>query len=266
MRLSPALMAALALAATFGWSNSAQAQTRPTTTKPSDPVPPMKSLSMVAKSVPATIVKTKPIQKNVVVRTLSVPEVANSLSKKRAEPPKLAQGSDIEQETPNQIQINPGSPIPTAPSSPSVPTRPNIPVPTQPAPAPEGQPIPTPTPEGQPTPEVAPGEQPTEIQPTNPSQPGEQAPPTTETEAEPRVLVGEVQVVGASPELQTEVYRVIRTGAGRTTTRSLLQEDINAIFATGFFSNVRATPTDTPLGAKSTAEIGAGARRTDRTR
>jgi outer membrane protein insertion porin family len=245
MRLSPALIAAIALAATSGWSNSAQAQTR-STTRSSDPVPPMKNSSPVAKSVPATTIKTKPIQKNVVVRTLPVAEVVNSLSKKHSA--KLAQGGGIEQETPNRIQINPGAPIPTAPSSPAIPTSPNIPVPTQPAPTQE---IPTPSPET--TPSEQPTEiQPTEIQPTNPQQPAEQAPTT---EAEPRVLVGEVQVVGASPELQNEVYRVIRTSAGRTTTRSLLQEDINAIFATGFFSNVRATPTDTPLGVRVSFEV-----------
>jgi outer membrane protein insertion porin family len=245
MRLSPALIAAIVLAATSGWSNSAQAQTR-STTRSSDPVPPMKNSSPVAKSVPATTIKTKPIQKNVVVRTLPVAEVVNSLSKKHSA--KLAQGGGIEQETPNRIQINPGAPIPTAPSSPAIPTSPNIPVPTQPAPTQE---IPTPSPET--TPSEQPTEiQPTEIQPTNPQQPAEQAPTT---EAEPRVLVGEVQVVGASPELQNEVYRVIRTSAGRTTTRSLLQEDINAIFATGFFSNVRATPTDTPLGVRVSFEV-----------
>ncbi|MEO0888517.1 MAG: POTRA domain-containing protein, partial [Cyanobacteria bacterium J06648_10] len=31
-----------------------------------------------------------------------------------------------------------------------------------------------------------------------------------------------------------------------------LQEDINSIFSTGFFSNVRADPSDTPLGVKVT--------------
>jgi outer membrane protein insertion porin family len=69
---------------------------------------------------------------------------------------------------------------------------------------------------------------------------------------EPRVLVAEVLVEGAEGELLDEVYRVIRTQPGRTTTRSQLQEDINAIFATGFFSNVQALPSDTPLGVRVT--------------
>ncbi len=72
--------------------------------------------------------------------------------------------------------------------------------------------------------------------------------------ADPRVLVSEVVVRPQNgqlaPELEQQVYRVIRTSAGRTTTRSQLQEDINAIFATGFFSNVQAQPEDTPLGVR----------------
>jgi outer membrane protein insertion porin family len=71
---------------------------------------------------------------------------------------------------------------------------------------------------------------------------------------ESRVLVSEVLVKSQtgqiSPELENQIYRVIRTQPGRITTRSQLQEDINAIFATGFFSNVQATPEDTPLGVR----------------
>ncbi|MBD2629448.1 BamA/TamA family outer membrane protein [Anabaena variabilis FACHB-164] len=78
-------------------------------------------------------------------------------------------------------------------------------------------------------------------------------PETTET-AEPRVLVSEVAITSQtgtiSPELENEVYKVIRTQPGQTTTRSQLQEDINAIFGTGFFSNVQAVPEDTPLGVR----------------
>ncbi len=78
--------------------------------------------------------------------------------------------------------------------------------------------------------------------------------PSNSETTEPRVLVSEVAVTspdGAiSPELENQVYRVIRTQPGQTTTRSQLQEDINAIFATGFFSNVRAVPEDTPVGVR----------------
>lgn len=85
------------------------------------------------------------------------------------------------------------------------------------------------------------------------------ASPRTETPApaqeEPRVLVSEVLVTGTTPELELLVYNAIRTQPGRTTTRSQLQEDVNAIYATGYFSNVRVAPSDTPLGVRVTFEV-----------
>ncbi len=76
----------------------------------------------------------------------------------------------------------------------------------------------------------------------------------TTPEAESRVLVSEVVVRSETgrltPDLENEVYRVIRTKAGRTTTRTQLEQDINAVFSTGFFSNVQAVPEDTPLGVR----------------
>ncbi len=84
--------------------------------------------------------------------------------------------------------------------------------------------------------------------------PGNTQPNTAPEANDPRVLVSEVvvksQVGQLSPELEDQVYKVIRTQPGRTTTRSQLQEDINAIFGTGFFSNVQAAPEDTPLGVR----------------
>lgn len=77
--------------------------------------------------------------------------------------------------------------------------------------------------------------------------------PNPET-TEARVLVSEVVVKTETgkitPELEAELYKVIRTQAGQTATRSQLQEDINAIVRTGFFSNVQALPEDTPLGVR----------------
>ncbi|MBD2654973.1 BamA/TamA family outer membrane protein [Synechocystis sp. FACHB-383] len=85
------------------------------------------------------------------------------------------------------------------------------------------------------------------------------ASPSTTTPApaqdEPRVLVSEVLVTGTTPELELLVYNAIRTQPGRTTTRSQLQEDVNAIYATGYFSNVRVAPSDTPLGVRVTFEV-----------
>ncbi|MDZ8185578.1 MAG: BamA/TamA family outer membrane protein [Nostoc sp. ChiSLP02] len=107
---------------------------------------------------------------------------------------------------------------------------------TQPGAAPESTPQNT-------QPGAAPGSTPQNTQPGA-------APESTD----PRVLVSEVvvrsQTGQLAPELEEQVYRVIRTQPGRTTTRSQLQEDINAIFGTGFFSNVQASPEDTPLGVR----------------
>ncbi|MCS7030267.1 MAG: BamA/TamA family outer membrane protein [Gloeomargarita sp. SKYG116] len=69
-------------------------------------------------------------------------------------------------------------------------------------------------------------------------------------EPEPRVLVAEVLVEGAEGALLDAVYGAIRTRPGFTTTRTQLQRDIDAIFATGWFQNVQATPEDTPLGVR----------------
>lgn len=92
----------------------------------------------------------------------------------------------------------------------------------------------------QPSPEIAP-----EIPPEDST---EEAAPANE----PRVLVAEVEVEGASEELEDIVYATIGTEPGRTTTRSQLQEDVNAVYATGFFQNVEVSPSDTPLGVRIT--------------
>ena len=158
-----------------------------------------------------------------------------------------------QQGTPNRIQvpIEPsGQPVPGA-----FPNQPNQTIPPS-TPAPGTQPTSptTPTPGTPPTTPTTPGQQ--ETQPTTPTTPGQEQtqPSTTPEAAEARVLVAEVAVRSEtgelSPELQNEVYRAISTQAGRTTTRSQLQQDINAVFGTGFFSNVRAVPEDTALGVR----------------
>ncbi|HEY9704112.1 MAG TPA: BamA/TamA family outer membrane protein [Allocoleopsis sp.] len=84
--------------------------------------------------------------------------------------------------------------------------------------------------------------------PTNTPNPNE----TTPTQREPRVLVGEVAVTGVEngSKLQEIVYDAIRTKPGRVSTQSQIQEDINAIYATGLFSLVNVKPEDTPLGVR----------------
>ena len=100
-------------------------------------------------------------------------------------------------------------------------------------------------------------ENPNSPEPTPPINP-ETSPNSQAPEA--RVLVSEVVVKSDKGEsvsnldekvnLETEVYNAIRTQSGQITTRSQLQEDINAIFRTGYFSNVQAFPEDTPLGVR----------------
>ena len=118
-----------------------------------------------------------------------------------------------QQETPNSVEfdITPGPP--------------SLENPTQPSPPPTPQPQ----------------------QPQQPQQPSTPKPPA---QPEARVLVSEVVVRGVEGQLQEQVYAAIRTRPGRTTTRSQLQEDVNAIYALGFFSNVEFAPEDTPLGVR----------------
>ncbi len=153
--------------------------------------------------------------------------------------------------TPNQSTTDTNSPV-------------NPPAPIIPAPGTEGSPQ-------QETPnqlefDITPGSQSPTIDNNTPA-PSPQAPnnatpapdnaaPAAGSEPNPEVLVGEVLVQGQEGQLTTElenqVYQVIKTQPGRTATRSQLQADINAIFATGFFANVSAEPEDTPLGVRVT--------------
>ena len=91
--------------------------------------------------------------------------------------------------------------------------------------------------------------------PDQPSQPSTPETPSTQTAPaapEARVLVAEVVVTGAEGRLEDEIFRVISTRPGQATTRSQLQADVNAVFATGFFSSVDVIPEDTPLGVRVT--------------
>ena len=123
--------------------------------------------------------------------------------------------------------------------------------------------IPTESPNPDSEPQVEPNlnlpeSEPSQSQPVDPNNQNET--PTQDTESpqnanEPRVLVAEVVVEGANEELTDIVYATIGTEPGRTTTRSQLQEDVNAVYATGFFQNVEVTPGDTPLGVRITFEV-----------
>jgi outer membrane protein insertion porin family len=212
MRLSPLLMAVFAVSTTL-MSTPARSQT----VKPAaeDGEQQAGSTSRVSEN------------RNVIVPTVSVPE---------ASPPTL-RGQN-----------------PTTPSSDGEPFR--SPVPVIPPPGTESTPR-------QETPNriefnVTPGPPSLEVNPPtiSPAQPIPNRPQTPSTstpqQQEARVLVAEVQVTGVQGELQEQVYKAIRTQPGRATTRSQLQEDVKAIYATGYFANVRFVPDDTPLGVRVT--------------
>ena len=72
---------------------------------------------------------------------------------------------------------------------------------------------------------------------------------------EPKVLISEVVVKGIEghPEqdrLEIAVYNAMATRPGTQSTRSDLQNDLSAIYATGWFSDVRIQPVDGPLGVQ----------------
>ncbi|MBD2562591.1 MULTISPECIES: BamA/TamA family outer membrane protein [Nostoc] len=155
-------------------------------------------------------------------------------------PPEIQQPtpSPTLETTPVPENVNPPTTEPLLPTTPEPSTAPDLPLP-------DGQ---------QRTPAPSPGTTPSPQNVNPPTTPGDTQPNAAPEANDPRVLVSEVVVRSQAgqlpPELEDQVYRVIRTQPGRTTTRSQLQEDINAIFGTGFFSNVQAAPEDTPLGVR----------------
>ncbi|HYX16814.1 MAG TPA: BamA/TamA family outer membrane protein [Nostoc sp.] len=183
-------------------------------------------------------------------------------------PPEIQQptSSPTPETIPVPENVNPPTTQPLLPTTPEPSATPDLPFPGSqqrtPAPSPGATPSPQnvnppTTPENtQPnTPAPSPGTTPSPQNVNPPTTPENAQPNTTAPEAnDPRVLVSEVVVraqTGQLPAgLEEQVYRVIRTQPGRTTTRSQLQEDINAVFGTGFFSNVQAAPEDTPLGVR----------------
>ncbi|MBP5975340.1 BamA/TamA family outer membrane protein [Brasilonema sp. CT11] len=164
----------------------------------------------------------------------------------------------IQQQTPAPNNQQQQTPLLT-PSTPTTPNQINQPG-TQPGqnspqtPAPNNQQQQT-FPQTPGTPTTPDGTNQPGTQPTSPQTPGSPQPQQSPEASEPRVLVSEVFIRSETnqqlpQELEDQIFRVIRTQPGRTTTRSQLQEDINSIFATGFFSNVQAVPEDSPLGVR----------------
>lgn len=104
-----------------------------------------------------------------------------------------------------------------------------------------------------------------------PQQPNQQTPAATPTNPfataplmgapaanpapEPRVLIAEVVVAGLEghPErerLELAAYAAMAVTPGTRVTRSELQTDLSAIYASGWFSDVRIQPVDGPLGVR----------------
>ncbi|MCG8362724.1 MAG: hypothetical protein MJA27_05230, partial [Pseudanabaenales cyanobacterium] len=259
MRLSPVLLAAFTVSATLGFSSQAKGETIPgplginsSSTEFVPTAPPKTSLAKV-------LAAARPVDALSVAQSLEdiprKPQGKTLVLAKFSQPSLLAQtqmreltdaGSEGEPPTPEMAaapQVNHSSNHDDEPS---------LLVQTE-----DGETADTDSGGGSPASET--GQEASEAAPES-DQPEEESPEETYEEAQPpqeaRVLVAEVDVQPASgdlpPELENEVYQVIATRPGRTTTRSQLQEDINNIFATGFFANVQAIPEDTPLGVRIT--------------
>lgn len=241
MRLSPFLVALLATSATISFSKPINGQTIPSITKPTEPL-------NLAELLPTT---DAPSSQPIYVNQDAVPvDVSAQLSGIKS----TMTGNVVVQTTPLP-QFSSIKPItaqapnrerPTPTSTPTPAPRPTERPTPEPAPAPTPAPTPsTPTPSTPSTPAPTPAPStPTPVSPEPQSQPP--------TAPEARVLVAEVFVNGAQGQLEQEIFRVIGTRPGQATTRSQLQADVNAIFATGFFANVDVKPEDTPLGVRVT--------------
>ena len=92
---------------------------------------------------------------------------------------------------------------------------------------------------------------------------GDAEDPVVETvipDEQPRVLISEVLIEGLSghPEeerLQIAAYEAMSVRPGNRVTRDELQRDLNAIQATGWFSDARITPVDGPLGVQLVVQV-----------
>lgn len=292
MRLSPMLLAAVAIAAPLGGSLSANAETAnsskqttevltlETNQRPEKDTGQVDSKSLESRPNPTRVIEADKSRivavypANPGAMPAVVTEQSRSAGYAYATPEVIVPTST----TPKTAQTPQIDPNPTQQPSPA----PDIPPPEiqqpTPSPAPETTPVPenvnppttepllptTPEPSSTPdlpfpgsqqrTPAPSPGATPTPQNVNPPTTPGNTQPNAAPEANDPRVLVSEVVVRAQAgqlpPGLEDQVYRVIRTQPGRTTTRSQLQEDINAIFGTGFFSNVQAAPEDTPLGVR----------------
>ena len=245
MHLSKILVASLAASATLGLANPAKGETITN----SDAVVSAVSTEISTQAEGSTKqpvlevssqIIPEPSQLEVAPQTLAIP---NPVSLQNLPTPVAGLSSLGVENSPilefSQSSSSQSSLVEEQPQSPVILAQ------TFPPPTP---PRPTPTPTTTPTTPPRPTIPATPVTPVTPVTPTPPRPPETQ------VLVAEVVVSGAG-ELENRVYEVIRTQPGRTTTRSQLQEDVNAIAATGFFNDVEVIPADTPLGVRLTFAV-----------
>jgi outer membrane protein insertion porin family len=186
-------------------------------------------------------------------KPLPIPQnlIAKNLAGKAAQ--KVAQGTTDPASVPTKVLPLPlpsTSPAPTPTPSTGGPG--NVPDPNAPEAIPSPIQSPAPGSSEPPSSETTPDPTQPQLPPTAPIPDPNAGTETTPQVPDRQVLVSEVLVQGAEGELANQVYEAISTRPGQATTRSQLQVDINAIFATGYFSAVRAEPSDTPLGVRVT--------------
>lgn len=69
------------------------------------------------------------------------------------------------------------------------------------------------------------------------------------------VIATDVQITGATAELQQTIRAVVKTQAGRETSRAQLQQDIAAILNTGLFATAGVTTQNNPQGVTVTFQV-----------
>jgi outer membrane protein insertion porin family len=86
------------------------------------------------------------------------------------------------------------------------------------------------------------------------SAPQTQAPATTPAAKQKQVLVSEIVIRGAKgtlePDLESKIRQVLTVKTGQPTTRTQLEQNLNAVRALGAFSAVEIIPEDTAKGVK----------------
>jgi outer membrane protein insertion porin family len=192
-------------------------------------------------------VKTKPI----VALTTLKPVSSQQIKIARATPQNLSKNvAQNFAKKPNQSKLA-ARPVQTtskkAPSLRKTAQTPKAPT-QQPSPSEPQKPSTTPT---ETTTPATPGTPSLDVTPTP-------APPETPATApEAQVLVGEVLLTTPNgqpvpPDIERQAYDAIATKPGRTTSRTQLQSDINAIYSTGYFGNVKGDLQDTEIGVRVT--------------